>query len=190
MNRYAALLRGIMPSNPNMRNEKLRSVFEGLGFEAVGSVLSSGNVVFGSPESDAAALESRIQKALNAELGIGGGTILRSRAELRALVDSDPFPGLTHGRGTYLTVTFLKDRAAAAPAALPAGLAPAVRIVGYDEAAAAVGAGRAKNPRPPPPPQAGGGKRERDGKNNPKKNKGKKKKPQPPGPKENNPKNP
>lgn len=138
MNRYAALLRGIMPSNPNMRNEKLRSVFEGLGFEAVGSVLSSGNVVFGSPESDAAALESRIQKALNAELGIGGGTILRSRAELRALVDSDPFPGLTHGRGTYLTVTFLKDRAAAAPAALPAGLAPAVRIVGYDEAAAAV----------------------------------------------------
>lgn len=138
MNRYAALLRGIMPSNPNMRNEKLRSVFEGLGFEAVGSVLSSGNVVFGSPESDAAALESRIQKALNAELGIGGGTILRSRAELRALVDSDPFPGLTHGRGTYLTVTFLKDRAAAAPDTLPAGLAPAVRIVGYDEAAAAV----------------------------------------------------
>ncbi|BCK54165.1 DUF1697 domain-containing protein [Nocardia wallacei] len=138
MHRYAALLRGIMPSNPNMRNEKLRGVFEGLGFDAVGSVLSSGNIVFGSAESDAAALESRIQKALNAELGIGGGTILRSREELRALVDSDPFPGLTHGRGTYLTVTFLKDRTAAAPDALPAELAAAVRIVGYDEAAAAV----------------------------------------------------
>lgn len=139
MNRYAALLRGIMPSNPNMRNEKLRGVFEGLGFEAVGSVLSSGNVVFGSAESDAAALESRIQKALNTELGIGGGTIIRSREELRALFDSDPFPGLTHARGTYLTVTFLKDRAAAtAPDSLPAELATAVRIVGYDEAAAAV----------------------------------------------------
>ncbi|WP_280318718.1 DUF1697 domain-containing protein [Nocardia wallacei] len=138
MHRYAALLRGIMPSNPNMRNEKLRGVFEGLGFDAVGSVLSSGNIVFGSAESDAAALESRIQKALNAELGIGGGTILRGREELRALVDSDPFPGLTHGRGTYLTVTFLKDRTAAAPDALPAELAAAVRIVGYDEAAAAV----------------------------------------------------
>lgn len=25
---YAALLRGIMPTNPNMRNEKLRGVFE------------------------------------------------------------------------------------------------------------------------------------------------------------------
>lgn len=138
MHRYATLLRGIMPSNPNMRNEKLRGVFEGLGFDAVGSVLSSGNIVFGSAESDAAALESRIQKALNAELGIGGGTILRSREELRALVDSDPFPGLTHGRGTYLTVTFLKDRTAAAPDALPAELAAAIRIVGYDEAAAAV----------------------------------------------------
>uniref|UniRef100_UPI002454E791 DUF1697 domain-containing protein n=1 Tax=Nocardia wallacei TaxID=480035 RepID=UPI002454E791 len=157
MHRYAALLRGIMPSNPNMRNEKLRGVFEGLGFDAVGSVLSSGNIVFGSAESDAAALESRIQKALNAELGIGGGTILRGREELRALVDSDPFPGLTHGRGTYLTVTFLKDRTAAAPDALPAELAAAVRIVGYDEAAAAVGGGGGQKAGPPPPPHAGGG---------------------------------
>ncbi|MBF6176500.1 DUF1697 domain-containing protein [Nocardia blacklockiae] len=138
MNRYAALLRGIMPSNPNMRNEKLRGVFEGLGFEGVGSVLTSGNVVFGSAESDVPALESRIQKALNTELGIGGGTLIRSRDELRALVDSDPFPGLTHGRGTYLTVTFLKDRAAGAPSRPPAELDAAVRIVGYDEAAAAV----------------------------------------------------
>jgi hypothetical protein len=28
MKQYVAFLRGIMPSNPNMRNEKLRGVFE------------------------------------------------------------------------------------------------------------------------------------------------------------------
>ncbi|WP_227983479.1 DUF1697 domain-containing protein [Nocardia spumae] len=138
MNRYAAWLRGIMPSNPNMRNEKLRAVFEGLGFEAVGSVLASGNIVFGSTETDTAAMESRIQDALRSELGIAGGTIIRSREELRALVDSDPFPGLTHARGTYLTATFLKDRKGAAPPELPGTLEPAVRIVGYDRTAAAV----------------------------------------------------
>ncbi|RDI49261.1 DUF1697 domain-containing protein [Nocardia mexicana] len=138
MNRYAALLRGIMPSNPNMRNEKLRGVFEGLGFDAVGSVLSSGNVVFGCAATDVAELETRIQRALNAELGIGGGTIIRSREELRALVDSDPFPGLTHGHGTYLTVTFVKDAAQGPPGPPPERLAAGMQVVGYDEAARAI----------------------------------------------------
>ncbi|MEG8180354.1 DUF1697 domain-containing protein [Nocardia terpenica] len=139
MIRYAAWLRGIMPSNPAMRNEKLRAVFTGLGFDAVSSLLSSGNILFGSAETDVPTLESRIQQALNAELGIGGGTIIRSRAELQALVDSDPFAGLTHGRDTYLTVTFVKDGGKrGGPGPLPAALASAVRIVGYDEPARAV----------------------------------------------------
>jgi uncharacterized protein (DUF1697 family) len=95
--------------------------------------------VFGSPETDVPALESRIQQALNAELGIGGGTIIRSRAELQALVDVDPFPGLTHTRDTYLTVTFLKTGDPdGLRESLPEQLAAAVRIVGYDEAARAV----------------------------------------------------
>ncbi len=134
MNRYAALLRGIAPSNPNMTNDKLRGVFEGLGFEAVGSVLASGNIVFRSNEDDVPALERQIQRALTSELGIAGGTIIREHSELRALLDSDPFPGLTHGRGTYLTATFLKD-GAQAPERLPAQPDPLTRIVGYDEAA-------------------------------------------------------
>lgn len=138
MNRYAAWLRGIMPSNPNMRNDKVRAVFEGLGFEGVGSLLASGNIIFGSAETDMAAMESRIQAALQAELGIGGGTIIRSRDELQALVDSDPFPGLTHTNSTYLTATFLKDRAGSAPPELPERLGQTVQIVRYDPPAAAV----------------------------------------------------
>jgi len=34
MTEYVALLRGIGPGNPNMRNEKLRGVLDGLGFES------------------------------------------------------------------------------------------------------------------------------------------------------------
>ncbi|GAB2638841.1 DUF1697 domain-containing protein [Nocardia goodfellowii] len=134
MTGYAALLRGIAPSNPNMTNDKLRAVFERLGFEKVASVLASGNIVFHSDESDVPALEERIQQALIAELGIGGGTIVRSHEELRKLLDSDPFPGLTHGRGTYLTATFLKE-GAPTPVRLPDQPDPLVQIVGYDEAA-------------------------------------------------------
>lgn len=133
---YAALLRGIAPSNPNMTNDKLRGVFTGLGFERVASVVASGNIVFHSSETDVPALEDRIQRALNTELGIPGGTIIRSRAELRALLDTDPFPGLTHQRGTYLIATFFK--AAEAPTDLPVFDDPLAQIVGIDPAARAV----------------------------------------------------
>ncbi|MEV6554559.1 DUF1697 domain-containing protein [Nocardia sp. NPDC051756] len=132
MNRYAALLRGIGPGNPNMSNEKLRGVFDGLGFQKVASVLSSGNIVFQSADTDVSGLEERIKQALNAELGIAGGTIIRTRDELQALLDTDPFPGLTHERGTYLVATFAKDRKMK-PGTLPGQLDPLTRIVGYDK---------------------------------------------------------
>jgi len=136
MQYYAALLRGIAPSGANMTNDKLRGVFEGLGFARVASVLASGNLVFGSADSDMTELERRIEAALNHELGIPGRTIIRSHDELRALLDTDPFPGLTHQRGTYLTATFLKDPGVALPQLEEEG--ESFRVVGYDPAARAV----------------------------------------------------
>lgn len=133
MGRYTALLRGIAPSNPNMTNDKLRGVLEGLGLGSVGSVLASGNLVFETGETDVPALEGRIQRALTAELGIPGGTIVRELGELRALLDRDPFEGLTHGRGTYLTVTFRKARGA--DVTVPEDPDPRTRVVGYDREA-------------------------------------------------------
>jgi uncharacterized protein (DUF1697 family) len=59
---YVALLRGIMPMNPNMKSEKLKAVFESLGFKNVATVIASGNVVFDSPSKDLDALEARIGK--------------------------------------------------------------------------------------------------------------------------------
>ena len=137
MARYAALLRGIAPSGRNMTNDKLRSVFEGLGLEDVGSVLASGNIVFRSDVADAAVLEQRIEDGLALELGISSRTLVRTCEEMRALVDSDPFPGLAHSSTTYLTATFIKD-AAGAPHAVPGQLDPGTTVVRYDAAARAV----------------------------------------------------
>jgi uncharacterized protein (DUF1697 family) len=106
--KYAALLRGIAPMDPRMRNENLRRVFEELGFTNVKTVISSGNVLFESPESDVPALESKIEKAIVEQLGFTSTTIIRSREELQGLVDHNPFKGLEHSTKTYLTVTFLK----------------------------------------------------------------------------------
>src|SRR6185312_1324765 len=64
MMRYVALLRGIGPTNPNMKGEKLKAVFEGLGFRNVHTVIASGNVIFDSPSKAPAVLEEKIEKAL------------------------------------------------------------------------------------------------------------------------------
>lgn len=119
-----------------MTNDKLRGVFERLGFEHVQSVLSSGNIVFAGDRAQIPALEERIEMALAEDLGIASRTIIRTQMEMRALVDSDPFSGQTHGSGNYLTATFIKD--AAFSAARPQTPAPLTEIVRYDEAARAI----------------------------------------------------
>ena len=42
------------------------------------------------------------------------GAIVRSAGSMGSLAATDPFPGLTHGKGTYLTATFVKDAASVA----------------------------------------------------------------------------
>jgi uncharacterized protein (DUF1697 family) len=111
MTRYVALLRGIGPMNPNMRNEKLRDVFDRLGFDHVETVISSGNVLFESPSHDVPKLEAKIEKALPAQLGFRSATILRSQERLQRLVERDPFRGREDSPKSRLNVTFLKYRA-------------------------------------------------------------------------------
>lgn len=110
MTRYVALLRGIAPTNPNMRNEKLRSVFEKLGFANVQTVISSGNVVFESPSNAVKGFEETIEKALPEELGFTSTTIIRSLEQLQQLVGMNPFKGMEHSQKSSLNVTFLKHK--------------------------------------------------------------------------------
>jgi uncharacterized protein (DUF1697 family) len=110
MIKYAALLRGIGPSNPNMRNEKLRGVFENLGFQNVQTVISSGNVLFETQSGDIKELEAIIEKALPEQLGFTSTTIIRSKEELQLLVDKKPFKDLKDTPESKLNVTFLKNK--------------------------------------------------------------------------------
>lgn len=110
MPKYVALLRGIAPTNPSMRNEKLRGVLEEFGFKSVKTVISSGNVLFESEETDAAQLEACIEAAWPEKLGFTSTTIIRSLDDLTRLVAADPFAGYQHGAKTSLNVTFLKHK--------------------------------------------------------------------------------
>ncbi len=109
MPKYIALLRGIMPMNPNMKNAKLRELFEQLGFKNVRTVISSGNVLFESSSKSVPALETKIEKAFPKYLGFQSTTIIRSKEELEQLIKKNPYQGKLHSQENYTLVTFLKN---------------------------------------------------------------------------------
>ncbi|MDE2038020.1 MAG: DUF1697 domain-containing protein [Patescibacteria group bacterium] len=104
-----ALIRGVGPSNPNMRGAKLKAAFEAMGFKGVVPVISSGNVVFRSGSKGVAALEKKIEKGLLKRLGFSRAVIVRSRERLERLVAKDPFKKAKDEPPYYLLVTFFKD---------------------------------------------------------------------------------
>ena len=110
MTKYVALLRGIAPTNPNMRNDKLRGLFEKLRFENVKTVISSGNVVFESPSRSMRKLEETIETALPKQLGFTSTVIIRSKKQIQDLVDTNPFAGTENSQKSSLNVTFLKKK--------------------------------------------------------------------------------
>jgi len=108
MPRYAAFLRGVMPTNAKM--PELRRCFERVGFTEVKTVLSSGNVVFGARASSLAALERKIEAAMKKNLGRAFPTMVRSVEDLRAMVVADPYRGFRLPAAAKRVVTFLRAR--------------------------------------------------------------------------------
>ncbi len=93
-----------------MRNEKFREVFGKLGFGNVQTVISTGNVLFDSPSRGAKALEAKIEKAIESQLGFSSTTIIRSHQQLERLVDDNPFGKRKDTPTKRLNVTFLKEK--------------------------------------------------------------------------------
>lgn len=111
MSTYVAMLRGIGPGNPNMTRDAFTRFFEALGFTGVQVVLGSGNIIFESPNNNAAVLAERIEKALPEKLGYSRSVVIRSQTELQKLIDADPFEGVEqqHNKKLYHLVTFFRQ---------------------------------------------------------------------------------
>lgn len=103
-----ALLRGIGPVNPAMKNEHLRRVVEGLGHVDVRTVVSSGNVVFSTRRRNTERLEVELEAAWPAELGFTSTTILRTRDEIDAMLAANPFGDREDTKASSQQVTFLR----------------------------------------------------------------------------------
>lgn len=107
MPRYAAFLRGVMPTNAKM--PQLKKAFEAAGFSDVQTVLSSGNVVFSARAAGETALARKAEAAMEKTLGRSFLTIVRSVEALQALLASDPFDAFRLKAGAKRIVTFLRQ---------------------------------------------------------------------------------
>ena len=89
--RYVALLRGINVGGKSLvRMADLKECVEELGYDDVSTFIASGNVLFDSPERNAAKLESALEPALDERFGLPISVVVRSRAELGRIVDAIP----------------------------------------------------------------------------------------------------
>jgi len=91
MPRYVALLRGINVGGNNIiRMTALKACFEKQGFADVVTYIQSGNVLFTASASGAAKLAVAIESALAATFNYKASIVLRSQAEMRAIVAGAP----------------------------------------------------------------------------------------------------
>jgi uncharacterized protein (DUF1697 family) len=91
MARYVAFLRAINVGGRTVRMDRLRAAFEGLKLAKVETFIASGNVLFDARADDTDALEARIEKGLQRELGYEVLTFVRSPAEVAAAAIYEPF---------------------------------------------------------------------------------------------------
>ena len=91
MTRYVALLRGINVGGRNpIKMTALRTCLEQGGFDDVATYIQSGNVVFTADASSNARLTTDVEEMLLGAFGYDISVVLRSRQQMRTIVDGAP----------------------------------------------------------------------------------------------------
>jgi len=108
MPKYVAFLRAINVGGHTVKMDHLRGLFEAMGFSNVETFIASGNVIFDSKSKSTKVLESKIERALEDNLGYKVATFIRSIPELAAVARYAPFPDCGD-EGNVLYIAFVGD---------------------------------------------------------------------------------
>jgi uncharacterized protein (DUF1697 family) len=112
---YIALLRGInIGPHKRMKMEKLRASCEALGFAGVKTYIQSGNVIFKAPKLSPAALSKKLGECILKDFGFSSEIISRTREEMKAIIDGNPFMKERGIDPSKLHVVFMPQPASAA----------------------------------------------------------------------------
>ncbi|MGB6113356.1 MAG: DUF1697 domain-containing protein [Acidobacteriaceae bacterium] len=110
MNAYIALLRAVnVGGTGKLPMTELKAMCEAAGFRSVRTYIASGNVVFQSPKTEAQ-VKAALQAALSAYAGKPVGVMVRTAAEMAAVLAHNPFSKMP---GTRTVAYFLDGKPSA-----------------------------------------------------------------------------
>lgn len=109
MPRFIAFLRAINVGGHIVKMDRLRGLFESLGFSSVETFIASGNVVFETRSKNPKLLERKIESALREALGYEVATFIRTEKELADIADYKPFPQTELDAAAALYIGFLAE---------------------------------------------------------------------------------
>lgn len=114
MTAMICLLRGVNVVGSNqIKMDALRALCESLKLCKAQTYIQSGNIVFQTGERDHAKLTARIESAIEKQHGFRPDVVLRTAAEMRAVIARNPFDKHNGIEPSKLIVTFLATEPAA-----------------------------------------------------------------------------
>lgn len=103
-----ALLRSVNTGKRKVLKEDLLGVAQDKGFPAAKTYLASGNLLLWGEDPGGPALEARLEDALADRIGLRTDFMIRSPAELSAIVAANPFQSEALDHPSHVLVTFMK----------------------------------------------------------------------------------
>jgi uncharacterized protein (DUF1697 family) len=111
MTAYVSLFRGInVGGHHHIRMDELKGLHEALGLKDVLPYIQSGNVVFTSDDADVARLRGQIEDGFEKKFGFHVEVFVRTSAELKAIIEQNPFQGQQSKESKWVVVMFLAAR--------------------------------------------------------------------------------
>ena len=91
MTAYVALLRAVNVGGRQLKMIDLKDIAEEQGLESPRTYIASGNLLFASSKSEGA-VKSALEAAIEKHMGKDVGVMVRTAAEMRAVVEASAFP--------------------------------------------------------------------------------------------------
>jgi uncharacterized protein (DUF1697 family) len=111
MKGYIALLRGInVGGHKKVLMAELRDLLTTSGLENVQTYIQSGNVIFKSSEENKRKLEAIIKEAINVHFGFEVPVLVRTKEEIKTILDDCPFPEAKKVLGYFIMLSEIPDR--------------------------------------------------------------------------------
>ncbi len=108
MTAFVSLFRGInVGGHQAIRMDELKDLYESLGFKDVATYIQSGNVIFTNDDADVARLRRHIEDGFAKKFGFHVEVIVRTSAELREIIDKNPFQSQQSKESKWVVVMFL-----------------------------------------------------------------------------------